>query len=108
MSWGDIEGHNVVIAVLLEIGSNAAATAIRLLNDFPSVRFGLLVGIAGAHPDEEEEEGRDIRLEDMVVSKPTKTIGGVQYYDLGKETSSGFERTWTLNKPPAVLRSAVQ
>jgi nucleoside phosphorylase len=105
---GDMCGHNVVIAVLPGIGNNTAATtAIQLLNDFPSVRFGLLVGIGGGVPDE-EEEGDDIRLGDVVVSKPTNAFGGVVQYDLGKETSSGFERTGTLNKPPAVLRSAVQ
>jgi hypothetical protein len=39
---GKIGGHNVVIAVLPEIGTNSAATvAIQLMNDFPSVRFGL-------------------------------------------------------------------
>jgi hypothetical protein len=33
---GEIEGHNIVIGVLPEIGTNAAATvAIWLLNDFP-------------------------------------------------------------------------
>lgn len=43
---GHIGGHNVVVAVMPEIGNNAAATvAIQLLNDFPSIRFGLLVGI---------------------------------------------------------------
>src|ERR1700742_3081010 len=105
---GEMCGHNVVIAVLPEIGNNAAATAaIQLLNDFPSVRFGLLVGIGGGVPDE-EEDGNDIRLGDVVVSKPTSTFGGVVQYDLGKETSGGFERTGMLNKPPVLLRSAVQ
>jgi nucleoside phosphorylase len=43
---GEIGGHNVVIAVMPEVGNNCAAmTATQLLNDFPSVRFGLLVGI---------------------------------------------------------------
>ena len=74
---GDMCGHNVVIAVLPEIGTNTAATvAIQLLNDFPSIRFGLLVGIGGGVPDE-EEEGDDIRLGDVVVSKPTSSFGGV-------------------------------
>jgi hypothetical protein len=40
-----------------------------------------------------------------VVSKPTKAAGGVVQYDMGKETLNGFERTGTLNKPPAVLRA---
>ena len=96
-----------MIAVLPEIGTNSAATvAIQLLNDFPSLRFGLLVGIGGGVPDLENEI--DIRLGDIVVSKPTQTAGGVVQYDMGKETLKGFERTGTLNKPSAVLRAAVQ
>ena len=105
---GEMCGHNVVIAVLPEIGNNAAATtAIQLLNDFPAIRFGLLVGIGGGVPDD-EEDSIDIRLGDVVISKPTNTFGGVVQYDMGKETSSGFERTGGLNKPPALLRSSVE
>jgi nucleoside phosphorylase len=105
---GEMKGHNIVIAVLPEIGTNAAATvAIQLLNDFPSVRFGLLVGIGGGVPDE-EEGGDDIRLGDVVVSKSTDTFGGVVQYDMGKQTAEGFKRTGTLNKPPGILQSAVQ
>lgn len=106
---GDMAGHNVVIAVLPEIGTNAAATvATQLLNDFPAVRFGLLVGIGGGVPSA-EEDGYDIRLGDVVVSKPTSSFGGVIQYDLGKFlTTGGFERIGTLNKLPALLRSAVE
>jgi nucleoside phosphorylase len=104
---GAIGGHNIVIAILPEIGTSSAATVgTQLLNDFPSVRFGLLVGIGGGVPDLANEI--DIRLGDIVVSKPTKAAGGVVQYDMGKETVNGFERTGTLNKPPAVLRAAVQ
>jgi nucleoside phosphorylase len=104
---GEIAGHNIVIAVLPEIGTNSAATvATQLLNDFPSIRFGLLVGIGGGIPD--QDNAIDIRLGDVVVSKPTNAFGGVVQYDMGKETRNGFERTGTLKKPPAVLRSAVQ
>jgi nucleoside phosphorylase len=48
-----------------KIGNNLAArVATQLLNDFASVRFGLLVGIPG-------DNENDIRLGDVVVSKPT-------------------------------------
>ncbi|KAK5311808.1 hypothetical protein LTR93_011587 [Exophiala xenobiotica] len=106
---GRMGGHNVVIAVLPEIGNNAAApVAIQFLNDFPSIRFGLLVGIGGGVPDE-EEDGDDIQLGDVVVSKPTATFGGVVQYDLGKYSSGGgFERTGTLNKPPPLLQTSVE
>ncbi len=73
---GEIGGHNIVVAVLPEIGNNAAAiVATQLLNDFPAIRFALLVGIGGGVPDLENDI--DIRLGDIVVSKPTRTAGGV-------------------------------
>jgi nucleoside phosphorylase len=104
---GQIGGHNIVVAVLPEIGNNATAiVATQLLNDFPAIRFALLVGIGGGVPDLDNDV--DVRLGDIVVSKPTKTSGGVVQYDMGKETVNGFERTGTLDKPPAVLRAAVQ
>ena len=104
---GRIGAHNVVVAVMPEIGNNNAATvATQLLNDFKSIRFGLLVGIGGGIPVEDEY---DIRLGDIVVSKPTATFGGVIQFDRGKVHTDGrFERTGTLNKPPAVLVANVE
>lgn len=105
---GEIAGQNMVIAVLPEIGTSSAATvAIQLLNDFPSIRFGLLVGIGGGVPDE-EEEGNDLRLGDVVISKPTASFGGVVQFDMGKYSTSGFERTGVLGKPPRILQASVE
>jgi nucleoside phosphorylase len=71
--------HNVVIAVMPDIGNNSAATvATQLLNDFKSIRFSLLVGIGGGIPVEDKY---DIRLGDIVVSKPTSTFGCVVHFD---------------------------
>jgi nucleoside phosphorylase len=100
---GKIGGHNVVVAVLPEIRNSAATMVARqLLNDFPSVRFGLLVGIGGGVPGDEGED--DVRLGDVVVSLPTATFGGVVQYNLGKKLADGsFERIGQLNKPPSVL-----
>lgn len=105
---GSMGGHNVVVVVMHEIGNNAAATvASQLLNDFPSIRFGLLVGIGGGVPGDEAEH--DIHLGDIVVSKPTDTFGGVVQYDLGKRLADGrFLRTGSLNKPPPLLSASVQ
>ena len=65
---GRIGRHNVVIACL-PVGlyglSEAASVARDLLRSFPSVRFGLLVGIGGGVPS-----AGDIRLGDVVVSQP--------------------------------------
>jgi nucleoside phosphorylase len=98
--------HNVVVAVMPAIGNNrAAVVATQLLNDFPSIRFGLLVGIGGGIPGEDDD---DIRLGDVVVSKPTSTFGGVVQYDMGKAIEGGkFQRTGSLNKPPDVLSANV-
>ena len=103
---GRIGEHNVVIACLPEgqTGTNsAAAIAVQMKSTFPSTRFGLMVGIGGGVPSEEA----DVRLGDVVVSKPHKTHGGVVQYDSGKATPSGFERTGALNTPPTVLLHAV-
>jgi nucleoside phosphorylase len=105
---GRIGAHNIVVAAMPQTGNNSAATvATQLLNDFPSVRFGLLVGIGGGVPGQEGED--DVRLGDIVVSQPTGTFGGVVQYDMGKVTAEGFfERTGVLGKPPAVLRANIE
>jgi nucleoside phosphorylase len=103
---GRVGEHNVVIACLPEgqIGTNsAAAVAVQMKSTFISTRFGLMVGIGGGVPGEE----MDVRLGDVVVSKPYKTHGGVVQYDSGKATLTGFERTGSLNSPPAILLGAV-
>jgi hypothetical protein len=49
--------HNVVVAVMPEIGNNRAAVLVtQLLNDFPSDQFGLLVGFGGGIPGEEDDD----------------------------------------------------
>ncbi|KAL7906747.1 nucleoside phosphorylase domain-containing protein [Trichoderma velutinum] len=106
-SWGDINSFNVVIASLPagEYGTaSAAGTAVTTLLSFPQVRFGLMVGIGAGVP----RPGRDVRLGDIVVSRPEGTSGGVVQYDFGKALQGGeFRRTGFLNSPPRVLRSAI-
>jgi hypothetical protein len=49
-----------------------------------------------------------MHLGDIVVSKPTDRPGGVVQYDYGKTIVDGkFQRAGTLNKPPAVLLTAI-
>ncbi|OJJ60235.1 hypothetical protein ASPSYDRAFT_89112 [Aspergillus sydowii CBS 593.65] len=104
---GNISGHNVVVGCLPSgvYGTNSAAAAVtRLLSAFPNVRYGLMVGIGGGAPSKKV----DIRLGDVVVSKPVGRLGGVIQYDLGKSVGDGrFELTGMLNQPPAVLLTAV-
>ena len=104
---GRIGAHNVAIACLPAgvTGTNSAAiVATRMLSTFTSIRFGLMVGIGGGVPSQEN----DIRLGDVVVSKPAGTSGGVIQYDFGKTVQAGrFVRTGSLNRPPDVLLGAV-
>jgi nucleoside phosphorylase len=102
---GRIGDHNVVIAGLPEglIGIASATTvAERLCVTFCSVKALLLVGIGGGVPTTKN----DMRLGDVVVSRPDGKYGGVVQYDFGKSLSQGrFEPTGDLNSPPRELLS---
>jgi nucleoside phosphorylase len=104
---GAVHGHNVAMACLPSgvYGTTpAAVVATQMLSTFPSIEFGLMVGIGGAAPS----KLTDIRLGDVVVSKPTKNLPGVVQYDFGKLMRDGvFQTTGTLNKPPQVLLTAI-
>ncbi|KAN0070729.1 hypothetical protein V8E54_010894 [Elaphomyces granulatus] len=104
---GEISGHNIVVACLPSgvYGIASAATvAAHMRITFPSIRFGLMVGIGGGVPS----TNNDIRLGDVVVSKPTGAFGGVVQYDYGKTVASGvFQQTGMMNQPPQVLLNAI-
>jgi nucleoside phosphorylase len=104
---GQIGQHNVVIACLpagVTGVTSAACVAEQMRATFTALRFGLMVGIGGGAPSEQH----DIRLGDVVVSKPGDTSGGVIQYDFGKTVQEGrFVRTGSLNRPPDVLLSAL-
>ncbi|KAF3069303.1 Ankyrin repeat domain-containing protein 50 [Trichoderma lentiforme] len=100
---GAIGKHNVVVVCLPEgeIGTNSASSVImQLVNTFPSIKFGLLVGIGGGIPPR-------VRLGDIVVSTPVGDYPGVVQWDLGKATGTGFVRTGSLDRPPRALLSAM-
>lgn len=100
---GSIGNHNVVIACLPKghIGNSPAATvAAQMVSTFPSIRFCLMVGIGGGIPPK-------VRLGDVVVSTPVGSFPGVVQWDLGKAKDGGFERTGSLNNPPASLLTAL-
>ncbi|KAK6349346.1 hypothetical protein TWF730_010094 [Orbilia blumenaviensis] len=104
---GSIGKHNIVITCL-PLGCygtvNAAVAAIQMKLTFPSLKIFLLVGIGGGIPS----ACHDIRLGDIVISKPQNSFGGVVQYDLGKTGKGGhFERVGSLNKPPQQLLNAI-
>jgi nucleoside phosphorylase len=104
-TFGKIGVHGVVIACLPgDMGTtSASAVAVHMMRSFP-IKIGLMVGICGGVWSEDQ----DVRLGDVVVSKPTGQHGGVVQWDFGKvEDGGGFCRKGTLNKPPWPLRSAV-
>lgn len=101
---GSIGAHNIVIACLPKgkYGTNSAATvATRMVNTFPSIKFGLMVGIGGGIPPK-------VRLGDVVVSTPVDQHPGVVQWDFGKTEAGGmFKRTGALNNPPSILLTAL-
>jgi nucleoside phosphorylase len=107
--WGRVSGHNVVIASLPagvygEI--LATTTAMSMLHSFPQIRVGLMVGIGAGIS--KPEQGRDIRLGDVVVSQPDGRTGGVIQYDLRKAKAGGKqELKGMLNMPPRALLTAL-
>jgi nucleoside phosphorylase len=101
---GSLAGHNIVIACLPrgQIGTNSAATtATWMISTFPKLRFCLMVGIGGGN------RNRNVKLGDVVVGVPVGRYPGVVQWDMGKATTGGrFERTGSLNSPPALLLTA--
>jgi nucleoside phosphorylase len=80
---GKIGPHHVVIACLpagVPGVTSAARVAEQMRWSFTSLRFGLMVGIGGGVPSDKQ----DIRLGDVVVSKPMNSSEGVIQYDFGK------------------------
>jgi nucleoside phosphorylase len=104
---GRICDHNVVIACLPTgvYGTIQAAVVVsKMKSTFPRIQFGLMVGIGGGVPC----SGTDLRLGDIVVSKPTGSYSGVVQYDCGKVISGGrFQLSGTLNQPPQVLLTSI-
>ncbi|KAJ5976772.1 hypothetical protein N7501_000114 [Penicillium viridicatum] len=104
---GSMGRHKVVAACLPdgEYGTNSAAdVAANLRRSFPLVRFCLLVGIGGGVPSSRN----DIRLGDVVVSKPNSMGPGVIQYDMGKTLEDGeFQQIGFLQPPPRLVMTAV-
>ena len=104
---GKIGAHKVVIACLPtgRAGTTSAAVvATQMLSTFTGIRFGLMVGVGGGVPSEEN----DVRLGDVVICKPTDSFGGVIQDDHGKTVlEDRIARTGSLNGPPNILLNAL-
>jgi nucleoside phosphorylase len=103
---GRIQGHNVVLACLPSGASGDAAAATveaHMRLTFGAIRFHLMPGIGEGVPNEDD----DIRVGDIVVSRPTDSFGGVIRYDRGVRDGDRLRYTGTLNKPPPELLTAL-
>lgn len=75
-----------------------------MLNAFPNIRIGLLVGIGGGAPTPQ----KDIRLGDVAVSSAGQGTGGVFQYDFGRTMQDmELKTTGFLNRAPTALRTAI-
>jgi nucleoside phosphorylase len=103
---GEMSGHNVVVG-FLPVGTQGIGAAATVCTDmrrtFPNATLRLLVGIGGGVPS----ATNDVRLGDVVVGIPSGIHGGVVQYNLGKETTTGFERKGFLQAPPRHWRDAI-
>ncbi|KAF9873253.1 hypothetical protein CkaCkLH20_09416 [Colletotrichum karsti] len=104
-TFGRIGPHNVVMAVLAEMGTAAAAAAgTNMQRSFPKIEIRLMVGIGGGAPT----RSNDIRLGDVVVSTSHNGQSSVLKYDYGKDIQGQrFKHTSVLDQPPQRLRGAV-
>ncbi|KAH0359933.1 purine and uridine phosphorylase, partial [Aureobasidium melanogenum] len=99
--------HNVVLACL-PYGATGKASAAAVAKDmertFVSLKFGLMVGIAGGV----WSENPDVRLGDIVVGITEDGRPGVIQYDHGKTIQDKeLELKGTMNKAPRILSTAV-
>ncbi|PSR80200.1 ankyrin repeat protein [Coniella lustricola] len=104
---GSLQGHNVVVAYPnpgVHGTTSVADVATQLHASYTSVRFNLIVGIAGGVPGTKD----DIRLGDVVVSQSTPGRPGVVQYDVnGERTEDQSVHGRALDQPPPLLVTAM-
>ncbi|KAL4964643.1 uncharacterized protein BDV14DRAFT_73975 [Aspergillus stella-maris] len=104
---GNLQGHNVVVAYPSSgvCGKTSVAdVATQLHASYKSVRFNLIVGIAGGVPYTK----KDIRLGDVIVNKSTTGWPGVVQDDVNKkQIEDQFVRSRALDQPTLLLLTAM-
>ncbi|KAF5662744.1 ankyrin repeat [Fusarium heterosporum] len=105
--FGNLRGHNVVVACpnsTLSAVTPLADVMTQLQASYPSIRYHLMVGIAGGAPNTKE----DVRLGDVVVSKSTAGRPGIIRFDVnGKRTGHQSAGSKTSDQPTQLLLTAV-
>lgn len=104
---GRMADHNIVIVCLPggQLGAiSAAIVAAQMMDCLVSITIRMIVGIGSGVPSQKH----DVRLGDVVVSRPGPQYGGVVHYDFGKIMEGGkFIQTGRLNAAPELQLSAV-
>jgi nucleoside phosphorylase len=106
---GEIQGHNIVIAMFAAgqpYGtSSATSLASHVRKSFPNLWFGLLVGVAAGLPNLACSPPRDIRLGDVIVALAEGDYPAILLYGLGKQKGvSGFELLRYRHLLPQTIR----
>lgn len=103
---GSLDGHNVVLTYPTSgvYGATSVVSVVKQLHaSFKHVRFSLVVGIGGGVPSTKE----DIRLGDVVVSKPTAGRPGHVQYETGEEYEGGrVLNAKAIDRPSTLLLTA--
>lgn len=104
---GSMGKHEVVITCLPYVSSGPPPTnrvVKDLLRSFPNLRFALFVGTGGGAPNQRH----DIRLGDVVVSRPHRGRCGFLQYDFDATLRrEALVPVGTSHDPPAPLLSAI-
>ncbi|KAE8392857.1 hypothetical protein BDV23DRAFT_192368 [Aspergillus alliaceus] len=100
---GELSGHCIVMACL-PTGVYGTISAATVMSHMISTFSSDPVWFDGGNWRGVPSTSNDIRLGDVVVSKPVGKYSGMIQYDYGKAVQGGqFEPTGTLNKPPQTL-----
>jgi hypothetical protein len=102
-----IGDHNLIIAYL-SFGVINIISAVNIARDifyiFNSIRFDFIIDIGSGISN----SGNNIRLNDIMISKPTKIFENVIQYNFRKTIQDKhFTRTDSLNRSPDILLEAV-
>lgn len=105
---GRVGNFRVVIAglPLNQYGpSSATKVSENMLQTFPNVRIGFLIGVGGGIPHQASDRHQNVRLGDVVISG-NKT-GGVVWYEFGKLLDGTLHQRYALNQPPMSIGTAL-
>lgn len=103
--FGRMGRYNVVITSFPSGQSGltiATETAMHIRYSYRFIEACFLVSVGGGTPGES-----DIRLGDIVVSKPTKKFPGVMGYDIRNVRNGRHSPIGVLNKPPEIVLNTV-